>query len=86
MILPYCVFQIRNLFLFLNAEAKFSEASDTGSRNQVYNTKDRWPNPWFTSDELQLGHVDFEVIHYIRTSSVGGGFFLNDLYDLAKPK
>lgn len=45
MILPYCVFQIHKLFLFLNSEAQFSKVSDTGSRNQLYKTKDRWPNP-----------------------------------------
>lgn len=73
MVLPYWLFQIHKLLFLLNLDEIFSDVRDTGWRNQTPKTRDRCLNPWFTSDELQLGHADFEVIHYICISSVRGG-------------
>lgn len=74
MVRPYWLLQIHKLLFFLNLDEICREVRDTGWRNQAPKTRDRCLNPWFTSDELQSGHVDFEVIHYICISSVGGGF------------
>lgn len=75
MVLLYWLLQIHKLLFFINIYAVFSEVREPGWRNQAPKTRDRCLNPWFTSDDLQLGHADFEVIHYICISSVGGELF-----------
>lgn len=82
---PFWLLQIHKLLFFLNIGKVFNEVREPGWRNQVPKTRDRCLNPWFTSDELLLGHVAFEVIHYICIFC-RGRTFLNDLYDLAKPR